>query len=105
MDQQSTFRRLGPLFVLLAVVLLVPVLALAQDQPPGIPHSVEGQEDCLLCHAEGVAGAPEIPEDHEGRPNETCQACHQMISAEEEETETATSTPTQAATSTATSTR
>ena len=44
---------------------------------PPIPHPVEGQEACLMCHKAGIGEPLEIPEDHVGRPNETCQTCHQ----------------------------
>jgi len=43
-----------------------------------LPHEVEGQEDCLMCHGEGIGGAPKVPEDHAGRTNETCQLCHKQ---------------------------
>jgi hypothetical protein len=45
--------------------------------PPQIPHSLQGRDNCLLCHEQGIGGAPQIPTDHAGRTNETCQACHQ----------------------------
>lgn len=45
--------------------------------PPPIPHTLIGREDCLACHLEGVGGATVIPADHSGRPSATCQACHQ----------------------------
>jgi nitrate/TMAO reductase-like tetraheme cytochrome c subunit len=45
--------------------------------PPAIPHTLIGRENCLACHKEGIGGAPQIPEDHAGRPNDICQACHQ----------------------------
>jgi len=41
-----------------------------------LPHEVEGYEDCLMCHGEGIVGAPKVPEDHTGRTNETCLLCH-----------------------------
>ena len=41
-----------------------------------LPHDVEGQEDCLMCHGEGIVGAAKVPEDHAGRTNETCLLCH-----------------------------
>lgn len=41
-----------------------------------LPHGVEGREDCLLCHGEGIAGAGSVPADHAGRTNNTCQICH-----------------------------
>jgi predicted CXXCH cytochrome family protein len=46
-------------------------------QPP-IPHPLEGRDNCLACHETGVAGAPQVPEDHAGRTNEMCPLCHQQ---------------------------
>ena len=67
---------------------------------PLIPHTLEGREDCLVCHAIG-SGMKPAPADHEGRTKETCRACHQVASgaapAEETPTATATVTPTVAA--------
>jgi hypothetical protein len=40
-----------------------------------IPHPVEGQEQCDTCH--GPDGMKPQPEDHEGRPVESCLICHQ----------------------------
>jgi hypothetical protein len=45
--------------------------------PPAIPHTLVGREKCLACHQEGIGGAPRIPDDHAGRTNDVCQACHQ----------------------------
>ncbi|MCO6449483.1 MAG: cytochrome c3 family protein [Caldilineales bacterium] len=44
---------------------------------PAIPHTLEGHDKCLACHQEGVGGAPQMPDDHAGRTEEICQACHQ----------------------------
>jgi cytochrome b subunit of formate dehydrogenase len=44
---------------------------------PGIPHPVEGREDCVACHAEG--GLASIPANHKGRPVESCQICHRPL--------------------------
>jgi hypothetical protein len=41
-----------------------------------LPHEVDGNQDCLICHGEGIAGATRVPEDHAGRTNETCLLCH-----------------------------
>ena len=38
-------------------------------------HSLEGSEPCLRCHDEG--GLAPRPEDHLGRPQETCTVCHE----------------------------
>lgn len=42
-----------------------------------LPHEVVEQEDCLMCHGEGIGGAAKVPVDHAGRTNDTCQLCHQ----------------------------
>jgi cytochrome b subunit of formate dehydrogenase len=39
-----------------------------------IPHPIAGQEQCLTCHAAG--GMKPVPENHVGRPVESCQVCH-----------------------------
>jgi predicted CXXCH cytochrome family protein len=62
------------LFIIVSAVWLVgidPVFA-----QPTIPHPVDGREDCLSCHAAGESGAPRFPDDHDGRTNESCVACH-----------------------------
>lgn len=77
MKPSATVRRIANvvgLAVLAALILMViPSEVLAQ---PPIPHPLEGRDNCLGCHETGVAGAPQIPEDHEGRTNETCRGCH-----------------------------
>lgn len=40
---------------------------------PAISHTLEGREQCLMCHQ---AGALAVPASHEGIGNETCTACH-----------------------------
>lgn len=45
--------------------------------PPPIPHPLEGRQECLACHQEGMGGAPKVPQDHAGRTNDVCQGCHQ----------------------------
>lgn len=50
----------------------------------GIPHSLEGRSDCLLCH--GAGSAKPYPPDHAGRANETCTVCHQPVVAQPEPT-------------------
>ena len=39
-----------------------------------IPHTLEGRQDCLLCHAEDKP-LP-FPADHVGRPSSACLVCH-----------------------------
>ena len=31
---------------------------------------------CSLCHQEGGSGVPRFPDDHEGRRDDLCTACH-----------------------------
>jgi len=42
--------------------------------PSAIPHTLEGRDDCLLCHKPD--GLKPFPADHEGRTSVMCQACH-----------------------------
>ncbi len=39
-----------------------------------IPHTLDGRDDCLLCHQSGGLA---VPDDHAGRDNATCTSCHQ----------------------------
>ncbi|GAB4543127.1 MAG: hypothetical protein Kow0063_35930 [Anaerolineae bacterium] len=97
---QRIVRRLSLTLVIALIFLLpVPALMIAQNIPP-IPHPLEGREKCLACHETGAAGAPQIPDDHAGRTNEMCQACHQPLPEEPatpEETITPQVTPTEEA--------
>ncbi len=49
----------------------------AAEGPAVIPHSLEGSDDCLMCHETGVGEATKIPTDHSGRTSDICTACHQ----------------------------
>jgi nitrate/TMAO reductase-like tetraheme cytochrome c subunit len=49
--------------------------------PPPIPHSLEGHEDCLVCH--GLDGIKPFPADHERRTPVMCPACHELQAEEE----------------------
>ena len=69
-------KRRGPR-QLLGVLLLSGLLVACGTGAPAIPHVVEGRGDCLACHAQGEQGAPKIPADHTGLPNNRCQACHE----------------------------
>ncbi len=40
---------------------------------PAISHTLEGRDQCLMCHA---AGALAVPSSHEGIVDEACTACH-----------------------------
>ena len=44
-----------------------------------LPHKILGQENCLLCHGEGIGKATMVSSDHTGRTNETCYVCHKYI--------------------------
>ncbi len=46
------------------------------QEPPVIPHNIEGRENCLSCH--GESGTKPYPTDHAGRTNDTCTICHQQ---------------------------
>lgn len=46
---------------------------------PSIPHGLEGFRACTACHAEGGTGIPRFPEDHEGRTDDLCTACHKPV--------------------------
>lgn len=47
----------------------------AAGVPMAIPHTLEGRDDCLVCHGED-AFKP-FPTDHAGRTSDTCTGCHQ----------------------------
>ncbi len=51
------------------------------ERAPPITHSVQGREECLICHFTGIASSPQVPEHHRGRTNEMCTACHQPAGA------------------------
>ncbi|NOZ26584.1 MAG: hypothetical protein GXP39_00840 [Chloroflexi bacterium] len=53
----------------------------ARQGIPIIPHTLEGREDCTLCHAVEHSIMP-APADHEGRTPDTCSACHKAEGAE-----------------------
>ncbi len=46
--------------------------------PSAIRHTLEGRDDCLVCH--GESGFKPYPADHTGRTNNTCASCHQPAS-------------------------
>jgi hypothetical protein len=46
-----------------------------RERRPSIPHTLEGREDCLFCHR--LEGIKPFPENHEDRPVERCQGCHE----------------------------
>ena len=50
----------------------------AEARADAIPHSIEGRAACTLCHGGGSASIPQYPEDHAGRADSTCLACHHV---------------------------
>ena len=44
--------------------------------PPKIPHTLEGRDNCLMCHRIGVGKAPAVPASHAGRTIDMCRTCH-----------------------------
>lgn len=67
--------------IVAALIILWSLAVVAQGTPPLIPHPLEGRDACLGCHESGVAGAPQVPEDHAGRTNDICRYCHQPAAA------------------------
>ncbi len=63
-ERQDVFTPLTP----------TPGPSLTQVAAALIPHPVQGQEQCDTCH--GRDGVKPFPEDHVGRPNESCTVCH-----------------------------
>ncbi|MFH0769107.1 MAG: multiheme c-type cytochrome [Chloroflexota bacterium] len=45
-------------------------------QPTVIPHTLEGRDNCLMCHETGVGEAKAIPANHAGKTNADCTTCH-----------------------------
>lgn len=41
-----------------------------------IPHDINAQQGCLICHGDGIVEARKVPADHAGRTDETCLLCH-----------------------------
>ena len=46
------------------------------EEATAIPHTLEGREDCLVCHQTGAVQVTKIPADHSGRTNAICTGCH-----------------------------
>lgn len=61
---------------------------------PTIPHGLEGFAACTQCHEEGGPGIPQFPEDHIGRSDDLCTACHSPAAEAESETAPPEATPT-----------
>jgi hypothetical protein len=45
-----------------------------EEKRPRIPHTLDGRDDCLVCH--NLDGIKPFPADHEGRELDKCQVCH-----------------------------
>ncbi len=74
LTRAQVVRCLGMVALVVATLLILPRISLAQ---PPIPHPLEGREgQCLSCHKDGIGGAPKTPANHAGRTNETCTGCH-----------------------------
>jgi cytochrome c5 len=67
-------------------------------EAPSIPHGLDGFGACTLCHAEGGPGIPRLPDDHQGRTDDLCSACHSPAAQAAEATPTTevAATPTEA---------
>lgn len=76
-----------------ALILLPSTPAQAQGGPPPIPHSLDGRQDCVICHATGVGGAPKFPADHTGRTSAMCQGCHKPGAATKPSSASSSSAP------------
>jgi cytochrome c5 len=46
------------------------------EEAPSIPHGLDGFGACTQCHEEGGPGIPRFPDDHRGRTDDLCSACH-----------------------------
>lgn len=53
----------------------VPTPTAASQEPPKIPHTLEGRSNCTTCHNGTIAP---FPANHAGRTNETCLLCHKQ---------------------------
>lgn len=62
------------IYAWLTGVTPVPATSTPEAIAPSIPHSLQGQEDCLLCH--GADKAMPFPANHAGWGNERCLNCH-----------------------------
>ncbi|MGD8624298.1 MAG: cytochrome c [Anaerolineae bacterium] len=65
-------------------------------EAPAIPHPLEGFDACSQCHEEGGPGIPQFPEDHQGRSDDVCTACHSPAAEATEAPEAAATSEPQA---------
>ncbi len=61
---------------------------------PPIPHGLEGFRACTQCHEEGGPSIPRFPDDHKGRTDDLCSACHRPAVEEAEVAPSPTAEPT-----------
>ncbi len=59
----------------LAALVVTPLQG-QEAKPKAVSHSVEGRDNCMMCHSGAMQGVPGVPASHEGRANETCMLCH-----------------------------
>jgi predicted CXXCH cytochrome family protein len=59
---------------------LLPLAAAAQDNPPPVPHPIEGRETCSACHAPD-GGIYPAPENHASFADTLCLECHEQVTA------------------------
>ena len=52
----------------------------AAGAPTAIPHDMEGKENCVMCHKDGVMGAAKMPDSHAELKVENCTTCHAKAS-------------------------
>ncbi|MFC2095012.1 cytochrome c3 family protein [Candidatus Bipolaricaulota bacterium] len=52
----------------------------AEYMVPAITHTLDGRDDCLMCHATGSLA---VPDSHEGIAVEACTTCHETESGSE----------------------
>lgn len=61
----------------ICVMCHAPDAAVQTTAPTAIPHSLEGRDDCMMCHKPGaMEPVPDAPADHEGRESNYCTLCH-----------------------------
>lgn len=49
-----------------------------KEGPPALPAMHQGRTSCNVCHESGLSGAPKNPQNHSGRADATCAACHKQ---------------------------
>lgn len=67
---KSRVRVIGVALLAMLIGMMALAIAVLAQGPP-TPHTIAGQEQCLMCHT-----TPTLPADHEGRPEASCAFCH-----------------------------